>query len=262
MRAAGAFADIVAVILQRSHALALALAMLAATLSLGAEAAKVAAAGSAAAGKVVETLSVHLALAGMKAAASPRVVDGDLILSAAGPYRAVSAAFAHEGFARLHGFERNGQGVFVLAYPVPLNRSEDLEYRLVIDGVWTLDPANPESRSDASTGIQVSVARVPYISDLKRGVYKIMEEDGRVARFLFQGVSGEYVTVCGDFDNWDPFIHEMAETSPGIYELELPLPPGTHYYTFVYRGQSLPDPLNPDRAANRDGKLVSVLVAN
>ena len=67
------------------------------------------------------------------------------------------------------------------------------------------------------------------------------------------------MTVCGDFDNWDPFIHELVETSPGIYELELPLPPGRHYYTFIYRGEALTDPLNPDKAANRDGKAVSVL---
>ena len=71
------------------------------------------------------------------------------------------------------------------------------------------------------------------------------------------------MSVCGDFDNWDPFIHEMPETSPGYTGLDLPLPPGRHYYTFVYRGEELPDPLNPAKAANRDGKIVSVLqVAN
>jgi 1,4-alpha-glucan branching enzyme len=103
------------------------------------------------------------------------------------------------------------------------------------------------------------VARVPYLSDLHLGLYKLLGDDGRTARFLFRGESGESVTVCGDFDNWDPFIHEMSETSPGIYQLDLPLPQGRHYYAFVYRGEELPDPLNPEKAANREGKIVSVL---
>ena len=68
------------------------------------------------------------------------------------------------------------------------------------------------------------------------------------------------MTVCGDFDNWDPFIHEMSEATPGTYRLDLPLTPGQHYYTFVYRGEALIDPLNLARAHNRDGKVVSVLV--
>ncbi len=215
------------------------------------------------AGRVIESLTLHLELAGLRTAKAPEVLEGELILSVLGPYRSVAAAFAHEGFATLHPFERNRQGVLVLAYPIPLKRTEPLEYRIVVDGVWTLDPSNPERQADAATGIEVSVARIPYLSDLRLGVYRLLDEDGRTARFIFRGASGEAVTVCGDFDNWDPFIHEMPETSPGIYRLDLPLPPGRHYYTFVYRGEELPDPLNPTKAANRDGKVVSVLqVAN
>jgi hypothetical protein len=212
------------------------------------------------AGRVIESLPLHLKLAGLKAGKPPEAFQGELVLSVSGPYRAVAAAFAHEGFAKLHAYERNAQGVFVLAYPIPLKWNDDLEYRVIIDGVWTVDPANPERRSDPATGVELSVAHVPYISDLHLGVYHLLGDDGRTARFLFRGESGEAVTVCGDFDNWDPFIHEMAETSPGVYQLDLPLPPGRHYYTYVYRGEEVQDPLNSDKAASRDGKLVSVLV--
>lgn len=211
-------------------------------------------------GFVVDSLSLHLELAGMKSAKAPEVLEGSLVLSLSGPYRSVAAAFAHEGFATLHPYERNRQGVFVLAYPIPLKRTEALEYRVVVDGVWTPDPVNPERLDDPATGLEISVARVPYLSDLHLGVYNILDEDGRTAHFLFRGASGESVTVCGDFDNWDPFIHQMEETSPGLYRLDLPLPPGRHYYAFVYRGEELPDPLNPVKAANKDGKVVSVLV--
>jgi hypothetical protein len=215
------------------------------------------------AGRVIEDLDLHLVLAGMRAASAPRVIEGHLVLSASGPYRAVAAAFAHEGFATLHAYERNRQGVFVLAYPVPLKWDKgSLEYRVIADGVWTVDPANSERIDDPATGLELSVAAVPNLSDLHLGLYKVLGEDGRTARFIFRGGAGESVAVCGDFNNWDPFIHAMTETAPGVYQLEIPLPKGRHYYDFVYRGEELPDPLNPDKAATREGKQVSVLVVN
>jgi hypothetical protein len=214
-------------------------------------------------GRVIESLPLHLEMSMLKAAKAPEAIEGELLLSASGPYRAVAAAFAHEGFAILHPYERNRQGVFVLAYPIPLKRSEALEYRVIVDGVWTVDPANPERRTDPASGLELSVARVPNLSDLHLGLYRLLGDDGRTARFLFRAASGESVSVSGDFDNWDPFIHAMPETSPGQYQLDLPLPPGTHYYCFIYRGESLSDPLNPAKASSADGKIVSVLtVAN
>jgi hypothetical protein len=214
---------------------------------------------AAAPGSPNDALSLHLKLSSLATARAPEVAEGALVLSVAGPYRFVGAAFQHEDFARIHAFSKNRQGVFVLAYPVPLKRSEPLAYRLVIDGVWTIDPANPRRFPDPVARVELSVAEIPYISDLRLGVYRILGEDGRTARFVFKAESGQVVTVCGDFDNWDPFIHEMSETSPGLYELELPLPVGMHYYTYIYRGQSLPDPLNPVKATSADGKIVSVL---
>jgi Glycogen recognition site of AMP-activated protein kinase len=235
--------------------------MAAASLVLWAEGEGKAVAQPKTAGRVIENLNLHLALAGMKVAEAPRVIEGELVLSASGPYRSVAAAFAHEGFVKLHAYERNRQGVFVLAYPIPLKwESGSLEYRVIIDGVWTLDPANPERVSDSATGLELSSAAVPRLSDLHLGLYRILGDDGRTAHFIFRGAKGESVTVCGDFNNWDPFIHAMCETSPGVYQLELPLSQGRHYYDFVYRGEELPDPLNPAKAATRDGKEVSVLV--
>jgi hypothetical protein len=209
---------------------------------------------------IVEDLDLHLYLAGLRSAQAPRVINGQLALSAAGPYRAVAAAFEHEGFAVIHPFDKNKQGIFVLAYPVPLLRTESLRYRLVVDGAWTTDPSNPSSASDPASAIELSVAAVPYIDDRRLGSYQLLAEDGRTARFLFRGERGRSVAVYGDFDNWDPFIHELSETEPGIYTLDLPLPEGTHRYAFVYGGEVLPDPLNPRREKNAEGKIVSVIV--
>ncbi|MGO8692243.1 MAG: hypothetical protein ACLQMF_01100 [Rectinemataceae bacterium] len=204
-------------------------------------------------------LPLHLKLAGMTAAEAPQVFEDRLVLSAFGPYRFVGAAFAHEGFAVIHPFARNRQGVFVLAYPIPLKRSAPLVYRLVIDGVWTFDSSNPRRANDPETGAALSIADVPYLSDLHLGLYRILGSDGRTAHFVFQGAPGELVTVSGDFNDWDPFIYEMSETRPGLYELSLPLTPGRHYYDFVYRGDYVPDPLNGVKAATDEGRVVSVI---
>ncbi len=209
---------------------------------------------------LVDDLDLHLFLADLRAPSAPRAMNGHLALSAAGPYRIVSAAFEHEGYATLHHFDVNKHGVFVLAYAVPLLRSESLRYRLVIDGAWTTDPSNPRSVRDQASGIESSVADVPYLDDRRLGSYQILAKDGSTARFLFRAESGRSVTVYGDFDNWDPFIHRLSETEAGVYTLDLPLAPGTHRYAFVYGGDVLPDPLNPRREKDSEGKVVSVLV--
>jgi hypothetical protein len=106
----------------------------------------------------------------------------------------------------------------------------------------------------------ISLARVPYLSDEVTGIYRILGEDGRTAHFLFKGEGGMVVTLAGTFNNWDPFLYELDETSPGVYEIELPLPAGQHYYAFFYDGAAHPDPLNQDKATSRDGTVVSMLV--
>lgn len=207
----------------------------------------------------VDSVPLHLKLAGMKRAQAPEVFENNLILSAQGPYRFVGAAFADEGFATIHAFERNRQGIFVLVYPVPLKCDHPLAYRLVVDGAWTIDPLNPLRADARAAGVELSLAQVPFLSDEKPGLYHVLESDGRTAHFLFKGEAGLLVTVEGSFNNWDPFLHELVETSPGVYELELELPRGVQYYDFVYDGESHPDRLNLNKASNREGKIVSYL---
>jgi hypothetical protein len=207
----------------------------------------------------IDSLSLHLHLASLREAQAPEVMEGYLILTAKGPYRTVAAAFESENYVRLHPYERNRQGVFILAMPVPLKCSAPIAYRVIIDGAWIADPLNPNC-AEGRAGTTVSLVSVPYLTDERPGLYHVLAEDGRTARFLFKGQPGMVVTVGGTFDNWDPFLYEMAETSPGVYELEVVLTPGIHYYAFYYDGEAHPDPLNQAKATNSSGLVVSVLV--
>jgi hypothetical protein len=51
----------------------------------------------------------------------------------------------------------------------------------------------------------------------------------------------------------------MKETSPGFYELSLPLPTGIYYYAYFIGTKQIPDYTNPRRAFTEDGRNASVL---
>ncbi|TFG83765.1 MAG: hypothetical protein E4H20_04790 [Spirochaetales bacterium] len=205
----------------------------------------------------VSSLALHLHLSGMKEASPPRIVDDYLVLSASGPYRFVGAAFSHEDWRSIHSFERNRYGVFVLAVPVPYGSALTIGYRLVLDGVWAADPVNPRRVRDEQTGASLSLAEFPERPRTVLGVWDPAGNGG--ATFFFQGESGQRVSVAGTFNAWDPFIHEMLETTPGYYKLSLDLPPGDYYYVFIYRGERVPDPLNRRLLYGSDGRAVSAI---
>ncbi|MBU0927663.1 MAG: glycogen-binding domain-containing protein [Spirochaetes bacterium] len=205
----------------------------------------------------VTSVNLHLYLSGLKAARAPVVVEEYLVLSASGPYRYVGAAFSYEGWRTVHSFEINRYGVFVLAVPIPYGESATARYRLVLDGLWAADPSNPMIERDPSTGAAMSLATLPDRPRTVLGVWDPAGEGG--ASFYFEGAPGQRVTVAGSFNGWDPFIHELEETSPGRYELRLDLPPGEHYYVFVYRGERVADPLNQRLLYGKDGRPVSSL---
>ncbi|MBN1241933.1 MAG: hypothetical protein JXA15_04410 [Spirochaetales bacterium] len=236
--------------MKRTKLLALCAAMLIAT-------------SGAAAAFEVESLSLHLLLASIDSGRAPLVDEDHLVFSVSGPYRFVGIAFAHEDWRSVHMFERNRQGVFVFACPLPVEgrgvRAGPIGYRLVVDGAWIPDPANPVRARDAATGVMVSFVDVPWLSSARLGYWDLLDPDSRTAHFRFSGEAAQRVTVAGTFNGWDPFVHELIETAPGIYELDLVLPPGEHRYVFWYRGERMPDDLNPVRLYDAEGYPVSIL---
>lgn len=207
----------------------------------------------------IDDLALHVFVKTLDRPLPPLVRDGWLVLSLGGAHRFVGAAFEHEGFAVVHPFEINDRGIFVLAWPIPAEFGRRFAYRLDVDGAWMADPSNPRRSGLDGGDLAVSVVELPRIPADRPGVYKVLGPDGRTARFLFKGPPGETVSVAGSFNNWDPFTHRLEESSPGVYELSLALPPGLNLYCFVWRGQFLPDPLNDDKASDRYDRVVSVL---
>ncbi|GHV84745.1 hypothetical protein AGMMS50230_03530 [Spirochaetia bacterium] len=204
----------------------------------------------------------------------PRIVEDAVVFTAPSSYRRVGIAFAHEGFGKVYWFRRfmipnenagpwikerppadlyRDSGMYFYIFTIPENLKGDLEYRLIVDGLWVQDPLNPDSRTDPASGITRSVVSIPRI---KRPDSPNRGPEGTL-NFTFYAPSGETVTVAGSFNNWDPFMYELRETSPGRYSLSLPLPPGTYQYAFFYRGERRLDPNNPRRIYTREGKAAN-----
>jgi hypothetical protein len=204
---------------------------------------------------------------------APELYEDAVIFTAPSSHRRVGVAFAHEGFSRVYWFRKlllpqdpaapippgqkkpdpyRDSGILFHVHPLP-GKIRELEYRLIIDGLWTTDPANALSRKDSATGLAYSVIPLPA-PEKTPGPLK---GPPKSLSFSFKGPPGETVTVAGSFNGWDPFMYELAEGPPGLYSLTLPLPPGRYQYVFFHRGERFLDPYNFNRVYSKDGKAAS-----
>ena len=208
---------------------------------------------------------------------APVVVENSVIFTAPSDLRRVGVAFAHENFSNIYWFRQllvsqdrltapippgqiypnshGDSGIQFHIYQAPENINE-LEYRLVVNGLWTADPANNRVRKDPVSGLNFSIVSIPprpSSHDPLKGLPKGLN-------FSFNGPPGEIVTIAGNFNNWDPFMYELREGPEGVYSANIPLPPGTYQYVFFYRGQRFVDPHNPRRIYSRDGSAASEIV--
>jgi hypothetical protein len=178
-------------------------------------------------------------------AAAPQVVEHTVFFTFKPDYsiRFAGIAFQHEDY-RIRTMETNPHGVMVYVLPIPDGMSQ-LDYRLVVDGLWQPDPANPRRIRD-SAGVLLSSFKLP--GDVVKPV---------MVTFTWKGAPGELVFLAGSFNNWDPFSHrlvEMKDRSAGsaLYGLTMQLLPGSYYYYFLVDGRREIDPANSYRAVDTD----------
>ena len=201
------------------------------------------------------TVQLHFAITEAVAASPPEVIDDHLVLTYKGSrhYRFVGAAFKHEDFKIIHPFYVNSNGVYILTYPLEEGMT-NLDYRLVVDGLWMTDPENAQIMTDTS-GITLSSFMIPE----KESPPESPHNDNRTITFRYLGGRGQKVYVYGDFNNWDPYMYRMnEEPGTGTYSCKLRLSPGSYRYKYIVDGTTLPDPLNDDRTLDIFGDTASV----
>ena len=223
-----------------------------------------------------ETYEIIDRLLSLTEPGAPFIQDDSVIFTASSQLRSVGVAFANENFAVTHWFRLlmipqdplgapipagkkvpdpyKDSGLLFYVHKIPENLRE-LEYRLVINGLWTVDPSNPNTRRNNASGLSMSVLPLPE----RTRQPNLLAVAGGLS-FSFKGPPGETVTVAGNFNNWDPFMYQLKEGPSGVYTLNLPLPPGRYEYVFFHRGQRYVDPYNPRRVYSRDGSAASEII--
>ncbi len=210
---------------------------------------------SATAAFAVDPASLDIALKKVDSSQPPRMLGDVLVLSyKPGAFtRFVGARFAHEGWRVLHPYALNERGVFVLDYPVP-EGVRQIRYRIVVDGLWMPDPANPQTELD-STGTAFSSFTLEQ--EPRRAIVNPRFEGDNAVTFVFTAAPGRRVSLVGDFNNWDPFMDALEETAPGTYTITRRVSKGAHWYYFFMDGRRILDRYNAETGVDPDGAKVS-----
>ncbi|MBS7241962.1 glycogen-binding domain-containing protein [Treponema sp.] len=193
-------------------------------------------------------------------------IKGDYaVFTAEHNFRHIGIAFDFEEYKTIHSFQikkfmdmeyKESGSLCFFIMKLPKNVLA-LNYRLVIDGLWTVDPYNPDSIYNRDANLTLSHL------DASRYIPPVTEKhDDGLVHFVYRGKTGEQVRVGGNFTNWDSWIYRMTEVSPGLYEFALPLPPGKYEYAFYTGITSFPDKGNPERCYTEEGKIASLLIVD
>lgn len=194
---------------------------------------------------------------------APKIKDGHIIFTSTAR-RHVGIAFSHEDYKHIHSFRKLPQSELyegkepILFYILPIpDELTEIKYRLVIDGLWSSDPVNMNTAFDSIHSMSVSRIEVPYKKE-----YKTEVSNKSLVKFTYLGEPKKIIRLAGSFNNWDPFMYDLIEVSPGRYELNLNLPPGTWLYAYFSGGSQLPDNTNKNYVYTADGRVASVITVN
>ena len=223
-------------------------------------------------------------LSELRIAEAPRQFSDSIIFSYRAPHReqyslsSIGIAFSHEHYRVVHQMRRNEYGVyfFVMNRRIIPYDILHIEYRLIVNGIWRDDPANPQMRLDRSgakfsqlqltteerelTSPNITRGRAEFIfSPHEQATLTLTEIDG--SRIYFSRDERLQVHVAGSFNGWDPFLAPMNpdRERPGQYRISLPLASGDHYYYYVVNGQRILDPHNSNVVTSVDGHRASVV---
>ncbi len=209
-----------------------------------------------------DTYDYDITVTSIKGVGAPYISGNYIVFTAKNDCRSVGLAVDFENYKTIHQFhlhktyDSEGEVTdswffYLLEKP---RSTESISYRLIIDGLWTTDPSNPETAYDYKNGLLLSSFTLPPDT-------KIFTENtgSGLTHFVCLAKSGQTIRLGGTFTNWDSWIYEMKETREGVYEIDLPLPSGTYYYSYYTGITSFIDETNPLRGYSADGRVVSCI---
>lgn len=209
-----------------------------------------------------DTYEYDLTLSAIQEVGSPYISNGYVVFTAPVTSNSIGIAFDYEGFRKIHYFKlRKNYGYegeitssfyfYITEVPKKLSR---ICYRVIIDGLWTTDPQNKNVVFNEKENYALSYINLPAVE------VEVTEKlDNGMTHFVCHSESGKKIRLGGTFTNWDSWIYEMKETEPGKYVIDIPLHPGTYYYSYYSGITAFLDETNPSRGYSADGRIVSCI---
>jgi hypothetical protein len=111
----------------------------------------------------------------------------------------------------------------------------------------------------------IGVSLIEFTIHGKKYCIPVIAENGKASQqlhtFIYQSREKvSMVAVCGSFNNWSKEKDRLIDTKgQGVYELTLPLDPGSYIYKFVVDGKEIVDPTNPEKSPTGFDGFNSVL---
>lgn len=151
--------------------------------------------------------------------------------------------------------ERGNRGVWYYLITNPVKKKE-IQYKFVVDGIWTSDPKNPLRAYDGN-GSYLSVIESFTVPEGRHVSYRLI--DGSTVEFRTWNPTARMISLVGDFNHWNPEDDLLAKGRDGIWRVRKKLFPGVYRYKFIIDGEWLPDVYNSESASDDTGEVCSIL---
>ncbi len=197
---------------------------------------------------------VTMVLPGNRQGQSTMVSEGVLFTYGNRGAKKVHLAGNFSGWKPL-AMKRSDNGIWYYFLEASGKRT-DLAYKYLVDGIWIADPLNPD-RFDDGMGSYLSAVEAPLKSEGRRVSWRHAGRDG--VEFRLYRPEARFVSIVGDFNNWNPEDDLLQKGSDGIWRLRKRLLPGRYRYSFIIDGEWQPDIYNPRSGSDVNGMVCSII---
>lgn len=190
---------------------------------------------------------------------SPLILSNSIIFFYRGPATTVKLAGDFNNWSNSLSMEQTRSNLWVLSLRTRIPKGK-YKYRLQVDGFWIPDPMNPEFENDyGRQKLSILHLTKDFIPKRKFPFWV----SNNIYRFQYQSTNAQIITIAGDFNNWNPYSHQLTHKGAGIFEIELELNPKKIYlYSFIRDGTWVPDPNNRKQYVNDINRAVNGFYAD
>ena len=201
-----------------------------------------------------EPRKVTMVLPGKRPGQSTLVSEGVLFTYANRGAGKVSLAGNFSGWKPV-AMERSNHGIWYY-FLEAAGRGNEVKYKYLVDGIWIADPLNPD-RIDDRMGSYLSLVEPPAKPEGKHVSWRHAGRDGIEFRLYRPGA--RFVSIVGDFNNWNPEDDLLEKGPDGVWRLRKRLLPGLYRYSFIIDGEWHPDIYNPRSGSGANGMVCSII---